>query len=571
MLITFEGLPGAGKSTQSRMLARCLESNGHHATVLPDLATLDTDPVAAALVDLLRTSGDPFLRSGDAITDTMITAAIRADLVATVLDPALAENPSAIVIEDRGIHTMASYAIAALLRQHRAPAQVALDWLSSITALAGPRTTRALWLRMPPAVAARRAGERGGDHRPAFTGEQRAHLAWVDHAYALLAERDPQLTVLDAADLDPVGIHLAVHAALGQLSRPGDIDLGSCAGHQETAQPVSYAGHARPRPSAPRRNRESETMTTFASHHEHTAPADLLNALRTARAAGADALAASLDELGLHPLDGGRNNDVFAWTTAATPICIKLYRKTDRQRVEREWHGLAHAAGLGIAPKPLWLDDDPEQPALGMTLLPGSPILDVLDPASAIKALADTTRALQNVPLKEPLASLERVGSVRHHIARLTDVWPGQLAAAADDPLTPEMLTLLRRWENSGDAELLAQPAARVYSRGDANLLNWLHDGESESTYVADFEFSGCSDIAVDAADHIEHISARAIPDDVWTGAEADLGITPDNRARFDAARRTIALRWLAVLWKQRATRAEEFAAQHDRVRALQH
>lgn len=568
MLITFEGLPGAGKSTQCRMLASCLEASGHPVTVLPDLATLDTDPVAATLVDLLRTGDDPFLRSGDAITDTMITAAIRADLVATVLDPALAENPAAVVIEDRGIHTMASYAIAALLRQHRAPTEVALDWLNALTALAGPRPTRALWLRIPPDVAARRADERGGDHRPAFTGEQRAHLAWVDHAYALLAERDPQLTVLDVTDLDPVDIHLAIHAALRQISQTGDIDLSPCAGHHKAAELVSYAGPARSRPSVPSRNRESETMTTLASHREHNAPTDLLSALRTARAAGADALATTLDEHGMRALDGGRNNDVFAWTAGPTPICIKLYKKTDRQRVEREWHGLTHAAGLGSAPEPLWLDEDPEQPALGMTLLPGSPILDVLDPASAIKSLANTTRALQSVPLNEPLASLERVDSIGHYIARLTDVWPGQLADAADDPQTPEMLALLHRWENSGDAELLAQPATRVYSRGDANLLNWLHDGES--TYVADFEFSGFSDIAVDAADHIEHISARVIPDDVWTSADADLGVTPDNRARFDAARRTIALRWLAVLWKQRTKRVEEFTALHERVRALQ-
>ncbi|CRK55231.1 Thymidylate kinase [Alloactinosynnema sp. L-07] len=568
MLITFEGLPGAGKSTQSRMLARCLEASGHPVTVVPDLATLDTDPVAATLVDLLRTSGDPFLRSGDAITDTMITVAIRADLVATVLDPALAENPAAVVIEDRGIHTMASYAIAALLRQHRAPTDVALDWLNALTALAGPRPTRALWLRVPPNVAARRADERGGGRRPAFTSEQRAHLTWIDHAYALLAERDPQLAVLDVTDLDPVGTHLAIHATLRQISQTGDIDLSQCEGHHETAEPVSYAGHARPRPSVSSRNRESETMTTLASHREHTAPTDLLNALRTARAVGADALAATLHEHGLHALDGGRNNDVFAWTAATTPICIKLFKKTDRQRVEREWHGLIHASSLGNAPKPLWLDEDTEQPALGMTLLPGSPILDVLDPASAITSLAKATRALQNVPLSEPLASLERVDSIGHYIARLTDVWPGQLADSTDDPQTPDMLALLRRWENSGDAELLARPATRVYSRGDANLLNWLHDGET--TYVADFEFSGFSDVAVDAADHIEHISARVIPDDVWGSAEADLGVTPGNRARFDAARRTIALRWLAVLWKQRTKRVEEFTALHERVRALQ-
>lgn len=309
-------------------------------------------------------------------------------------------------------------------------------------------------------------------------------------------------------------------------------------------------------------------MTASADQREHTAPTDLLSALRTARAAGADTLAATLDEHGLHALDGGRNNDVFAWTASTPPICIKLYTKTDRQRVEREWHGLTHAASLGNAPTPLWLDEDTEQPALGMTLLPGSPILDVLDPAAAITSLATTTRALQSIPLTEPLASLERIDSIGHYITRLTDLWPGQLADATDDPHTPNMLAVLHRWENSSDAELLAQPATHVYSRGDANLLNWLHDGQT--IYVADFEFSGFSDVAVDAADHIEHISARVIPDYIWANAEADLGITPDNRARFDAAQRTIALRWLAVLWKQRTTRVAEFTAQHERVRVLQ-
>lgn len=309
-------------------------------------------------------------------------------------------------------------------------------------------------------------------------------------------------------------------------------------------------------------------MTTAASRREATAPADLLTALRAARTAGAEALAATMDDHGLRALDGGRNHDVFA-TAAITPICIKLYKKTDRQRIEREWHGLAHATGLGSAPEPLWIDEDPEQPALGMTLLPGRPLLDVLDPASAIKSLAKTTRALQNVPLSEPLASMERVDSIDHYIARLTDTWPSQLADAAADSQTPDLLGLLHRWENSGDAELLAQPATRVYSRGDANLLNWLSDGKT--TYVADFEFSGYSDVAVDAADQIEHISARVIPDDVWTSAEADLGVTPGNRARFDAARRTIALRWLAVLWKQRTKRVQEFTALYERVRALQY
>lgn len=297
-------------------------------------------------------------------------------------------------------------------------------------------------------------------------------------------------------------------------------------------------------------------------------PTGLLIALRALRKAGPDALMAARHEHGLRPLDGGRNNDIFMWTAADTPICIKLYRKNDRQRVEREWRGLTHAASLGCAPKPLWLDEDPQQPALGMTLLPGSPILDVLDPATAIKALAENTRALQDVPLTGPLGDLERVDSIAHHITRLTDVWPAQLAGAAEEPMTQDMFALLHCWESGGDAELLAQPAKRVFSRGDANLLNWLHDGQR--AYVVDFEYSGYSDAAVDAADHVEHISARAIPDEIWNSTEADLGVNPSNRARFDAARRTIALRWLAVLWKQRTTRAQEFTTQLERVRALQ-
>ena len=109
---------------------------------------------------------------------------------------------------------------------------------------------------------------------------------------------------------------------------------------------------------------------------------------------------------------------------------------------------------------------------------------------------------------------------------------------------------------------------APFFPGGDSNLLNWLHDGDT--VRCVDFEFSGRSDIAFDAADQIEHISSRAIPDDTWHDLEANLGVDHHNRQRFHAAQRTCALRWLAVLWKQRQRRAEEFTIQLDRVRQLQ-
>ncbi|MGH3721579.1 MAG: dTMP kinase [Pseudonocardiaceae bacterium] len=214
MLISFEGLPGAGKSTQAALLARCLTQQGLPAVTLADLATLPTDPVAATLVDLFVSSGDPYLRHGDAITDTLLAVAIRADIVATRIDPALEDNPRTVVIEDRGIHTMQSYSVASLLRDHRASADLAINWVQTLAALTGQRRAHAFWLRLPVEEALRRASHRD---QQAPTPEHRSYLHWVDQAYTELALRDPQLTTLDVGTLSPAEIHQAVHQALSTL------------------------------------------------------------------------------------------------------------------------------------------------------------------------------------------------------------------------------------------------------------------------------------------------------------------------------------------------------------------
>ncbi|GAA4970597.1 hypothetical protein GCM10023334_094620 [Nonomuraea thailandensis] len=70
---------------------------------------------------------------------------------------------------------------------------------------------------------------------------------------------------------------------------------------------------------------------------------------------------------------------------------------------------------------------------------------------------------------------------------------------------------------------------------------------------------------AFDAADLVEPVSARDIPDPAQETLPPDLGVTGKIMPDFSAAQRTCALRWLAVLWKQRATRRAEFDRQHRR------
>jgi Ser/Thr protein kinase RdoA (MazF antagonist) len=302
-------------------------------------------------------------------------------------------------------------------------------------------------------------------------------------------------------------------------------------------------------------------------------PAALLTDLRDARTGSQTRLKDVLEYHGLRPLTGGLQNSVYAWDDPeAGPICLKLYAKGNhRRRVDREWAALTLLAEHDVSdvPRPLWLDHHDSVPAIGMTLLHGTPLLESADREAALKGMALTTQRLHSVPLSGLLADLERIDSGAHYMLRLTGSWPELLTGHEDDPLTADMRALLTAWHDSGDAELVGDTTSPpVLSRGDSNLLNWLRDGAASS--CVDFEYSGHSTTFFDAADLIEHISAREIPDRTWIELLPDLGITPANRRLFVAAQRTCALRWLAVLWKQRHTRTNEFDTQHARVRLLQ-
>jgi thiamine kinase-like enzyme len=303
------------------------------------------------------------------------------------------------------------------------------------------------------------------------------------------------------------------------------------------------------------------------SHTGNMPPQDVLARLRKHAAdttGNVEVLAA-----GARPLAGGRNNAVYEWASPDGPVCVKIYRVDDRRRLEREWLSLTILARhqMPSAPAPLWIDPDPDQPAIGMTLLPGRPLPDIEDRREPLQALAAVLRQLAALPLAAELGSMARIDSASHYIRRITGIWAPALAGSPRDALTRDLQRILSQWAESGDAGILAEPAPRIFSRGDSNLLNWLWDGTR--IRCVDFEFAGWSDLPFDCADLIEHISAREIDDQTWAETVSSAGLREGDHRRFAAAQRTCALRWLAVLWKQREKRTEEFTVQLDRVRRL--
>lgn len=271
------------------------------------------------------------------------------------------------------------------------------------------------------------------------------------------------------------------------------------------------------------------------------------------------------------PLSGGRNNAAYRWASPDGPVCVKIYRVDERRRAEREWLSLTFLSGHhGSAPLALWADAHPAQPAIGMTFVPGRPFPETSDRHGPLRALAEVQRQYTQLPLRGELGTLERIDSADHYIRRITSIWAPALRSHPRDALTRDLLAFLSQWEDSADAAVLAEPAPAIFSRGDSNLLNWLWDGTS--IRVVDYEFAGYSDLAFDCADLTEHISGReaGIDDQTWAETLSLAGLSSGDLRRFEAAQRTCALRWLAVLWKQRDTRTEEFTSQFDRVRLLQ-
>jgi hypothetical protein len=254
-------------------------------------------------------------------------------------------------------------------------------------------------------------------------------------------------------------------------------------------------------------------------------------------------------------------------------VVVKRYVDSHRGEPAREWRALQllaeHAPRL--APEPISADLDASPPSIVMSLLPGEPLGGRPLTAPQEGALAVAVGQLwQAVPvdLVAPVTGEVDTGTELVQVVRdwLESVDPGPdgavrgaLASAAGWLPGVTLLTAAGRRGGAGGS------MPRVLGQGDANLANFLWDGEL--VRIVDFEDSGVSDRAFELAVLVEHVSA-------WrdAGLDADrfiagFDLTATEQSHLADWRRLLALYWLLRLRRRADTGAA--AGQAERLLSL--
>ncbi len=208
MLITIEGLDGAGKSTLATRLAAVLGERGVAIELLREPGGVVLSERIRALVK------DPEL-TVDARAEALLYAAARAQLVAERVEPLLAGGTW--VLLDRFVDSSLAY--------QGAGRGLGMQAVAAINALAtgGLTPDRTLLLALDPAVGRARQALRG-EAADRLEREGVAFFARIAGAYAELAAADPgRFRTLDAA-ADAVAVLGAAVSALDDLLPPAVID-----------------------------------------------------------------------------------------------------------------------------------------------------------------------------------------------------------------------------------------------------------------------------------------------------------------------------------------------------------
>lgn len=189
--ITFEGIEGSGKSTQIDMLHKHLELRGHQVHRL-------REPGGTAVGDRIRAILlDPALSEMTDITEMLLFAASRAQLIRQEVRPALAAGKT--VLCDRFVYSSLAY------QAYARGLPVATVRAANAPAIEGLLPDKVVLLDLPPKVALKRAKARAALDR--IEAEALSFHEAVRRGFLEEAEADSDRFCVILAEGSPEDIH----------------------------------------------------------------------------------------------------------------------------------------------------------------------------------------------------------------------------------------------------------------------------------------------------------------------------------------------------------------------------
>lgn len=209
LLISFEGIDGCGKSTQLTRFAARLSAAGTEPLLV-------REPGGTGLGERIRALVlDPATGDIDAAAEALLYAASRAELVASVIEPALAAGR--IVIADRYVDSSLAY--------QGAGRDLGIDRVleANLLATRGRLPDVTVFVDVDPVIATARVGG-GGDGPDRLEAAGDEFFTAVHRAYAELAERWPARVIRVDGDGTPDEVERRVDGALAPfLARHGTV------------------------------------------------------------------------------------------------------------------------------------------------------------------------------------------------------------------------------------------------------------------------------------------------------------------------------------------------------------